>query len=72
MITVVAASDPVIRLAAETTDKGWLLGLTTLFFLLSFVGWAVWAYHPALRSSWEACGRIPLEDEDDRRVGGDA
>lgn len=54
--------NPVIRMAAESTSMGWLLGATTVFFTVSFLYWVWWVYRPSARATWEAYGRMPLDD----------
>lgn len=54
--------NPVIRMAAETTQHGWILGATTIVFVTCFVGWVLWVYRPADRTAWEQAGRMPLDD----------
>ena len=56
--------NPVFRAAAETIPNGWIMGVTTLFFLATFLGWAIWAWLPQNRSRLEAAARLPLDDGD--------
>ena len=65
---LIASLNPVFQAAAERTELGWLLGATTLFFLLAFVAWTVWVMSPTNRDRMEAWGRLPLED--DLELGG--
>ncbi len=51
----------VLRAGAETAQLGSLLGFTTLFFLLTMVGWTLWVWSPSRRASMEAAGRLPLD-----------
>ena len=51
----------VLHAGAESARLGWLLGLTTLFFLVTMVGWIGWAWSPGRRVAMEAAGRLPLE-----------
>ncbi len=62
--------NPIFRTAAENTDLGWLLGLTTIFFMASFAWWIWYAYRPANRDVMAAHGRMPLDD--DALEGGEA
>lgn len=62
--------NPIYRTAAESTELGWLMGLTTLFFLASFLGWIWYAYRPANRARMDAYGHLPLDD--DSLPGGEA
>ena len=57
--------NPVYKAAAETTQSGGLLGLTTLLFLGTFIGWVLWAYWPSNRGQMDAYGRLPLEDDEE-------
>jgi cbb3-type cytochrome oxidase subunit 3 len=54
----------VLHAGAETARMGELLGFTTLFFLLTMVGWTVWAWSPGRRLAMEAAGRQPLDGGD--------
>lgn len=58
--------NPIFRAAAESTDLGWLMALTTVFFVATFLMWVVWTLHPALRERMEVWGRMPLDDGEDR------
>ncbi len=40
--------------------------LWVVWFMVLFVGVAVWAYWPRRRSDMEDHGRIPFRDEDER------
>ncbi len=55
----------VLRAGAETAQLGSLLGITTLFFLLTMLGWIGWAWSPGRRVAMEAAGRLPLEGGDE-------
>lgn len=55
--------NPVFKAASEAAELGWLMGGMTVFFLLFFTGWALWAYAPSNREHLESCGRLPLEEE---------
>lgn len=66
---LVASLNPLFQAAAENSDMGWLLGLMTLFFMVSFAGWLWYAMNPASRERWEAAGRMPF---DDGNSGGEA
>lgn len=43
------------------TDLGWLMGLTTVFFICGMVGWTLWAFAPSRREAMERASRIPFE-----------
>ncbi|MBW1880099.1 MAG: cbb3-type cytochrome c oxidase subunit 3 [Deltaproteobacteria bacterium] len=55
--------NPVFQAAAEANDLGWLMGVTTILFILSFLGWVWWAYSPSRKAHFEEAGRIPFDDE---------
>ena len=54
----------VIHQIAETVDFGWLLGLMTVVFLITFIAWAVWAWLPGNKEAFEAASLLPLDDGD--------
>jgi cbb3-type cytochrome oxidase subunit 3 len=41
---------------------GWLMGITTAVFFLTFLYWAWWAYNSQNRARMEADSRLPLND----------
>lgn len=41
---------------------GWLMGVTTAVFFLTFLYWAWWAYSGRNRARMEADSRLPLND----------
>lgn len=43
------------------SDLGWLMGLTTLLFISSMVGWTVWAFAPSRRQLMDQASRIPFD-----------
>lgn len=55
--------NPLFQTAAQNTELGWLLGLTTLLFLGSFLGWIAWAWSPSNRETLDAASRQPLDDD---------
>jgi cbb3-type cytochrome oxidase subunit 3 len=57
--------NPVLQAAAESVRLGWLLGLTTVVFVVWFVGWTVWAYLPRNKQMMEEAARMPLMDGGD-------
>jgi cbb3-type cytochrome oxidase subunit 3 len=57
--------NPVLELAAESVRFGWLLGVMTVFFLVSFLAWVWWAYTPKHKAMMEAAARLPFSDGDD-------
>lgn len=56
--------NPVLHEGIETARLGWLLGCTTVFFLVSMIGWTWWAFSPARKEKFEAAGLIPLDGGD--------
>ncbi len=48
--------------AAESVTQGWLLGITTIGFMATFIFWIWWAWSSRNRSRWEADSRLPLND----------
>jgi hypothetical protein len=51
----------VLHAGAETARLGSLLGYTTVFFLVTMVGWTLWAWAPGSRLAMEAASRLPLD-----------
>ena len=54
--------NPVLNLAAESVVLGWLLGIMTVFFLCSFLGWVWWAYTPRHRAMMDEAAQMPFTD----------
>jgi cbb3-type cytochrome oxidase subunit 3 len=54
--------NPVLELAAESVELGWLLGVMTVFFFVSFLAWAWWAYTPRHKAMMDEAARLPLMD----------
>ncbi len=54
--------NPLFQEAGRTASGGMLLGVMTIFFLLFFAGWALWAYAPHRKAQMEEAGRMPLDD----------
>lgn len=50
------------RVASQTADGAWVLGLMTAVFLLFFLGWAAWAWAPSNSEKMKRAARMPLED----------
>ncbi len=46
------------------SDHGLLMGLTTLLFFSTLVGWTLWAYAPWNREIIEQASRLPLDGEE--------
>lgn len=53
-----------VRDAVEAAAYGWVPGVMTVGFLVFFIAWTIWAYHPANRTRLEAAGRLPFDDGD--------
>jgi cbb3-type cytochrome oxidase subunit 3 len=51
----------VLHEGVETARMGWLLGVTTLFFLTTMVGWIVWVWSPGQKVAMEAAGKLPFD-----------
>lgn len=47
---------------ASTIAYGWVLGLTTAFFIAAFTGWVINLYRGSAKDGLEAAGRMPLEE----------
>lgn len=43
------------------SDLGWLMGLTTILFISSMVGWTIWAFSPGRRELMDQASRIPFD-----------
>jgi cytochrome c oxidase cbb3-type subunit 4 len=54
--------NPVLNLAAESVTLGWLLGIMTVFFLVSFLGWVWWAYTPRHKAMMDEAAMLPFTD----------
>jgi cbb3-type cytochrome oxidase subunit 3 len=55
--------NPAFRAAAESAQLGWVMGAMTVLFLVLFVGWALWAWHPANRDAMNAAAALPLDED---------
>ena len=55
---------PVYNRAGETVSGMWVMGVMTAAFLGFFVGWAVWAYHPAHKDDMDRASLMPFDDGD--------
>lgn len=51
----------VLREGAEMAQLGWLMGLTTILFFVTMVGWTLWAFAPSQKQRMEEDARIPLD-----------
>jgi cbb3-type cytochrome oxidase subunit 3 len=56
--------NPLFNEAAQTVSGMWIMGVMTLAFLVFFVGWAVWAYHPARKDDMDRASMMPFDDGD--------
>jgi cbb3-type cytochrome oxidase subunit 3 len=55
----------ILQAAAENVRLGWVLGVMTVFFLLWFIGWTVWAFAPRNKALMDEVARMPLSDGGD-------
>jgi cbb3-type cytochrome oxidase subunit 3 len=53
----------VLHLGAMSVSHGWLLGVTTVVFLLCFLGWTWWAYSAGNRERMNQAARLPLMED---------
>lgn len=53
--------NPLFRAASDTATLGWLMGVMTAVFILFFMGWVWWAWHPRNRRRMEEAAAMPLE-----------
>lgn len=58
--------NPVVEAAVQQVELGWLLGIMTVFFLATFLGWVWWAYTPRHREMMEEASRLPFMDGGER------
>ena len=54
--------------AIESVPLAWLSGLTTIGFMITFIGWAWWAYAPQNRKMMDEAAMMPLDEETDPNV----
>jgi cbb3-type cytochrome oxidase subunit 3 len=54
--------NPVLNLAAESVTLGWLMGIMTVFFLCSFLGWVWWAFTPRHKAMMDEAALLPFTD----------
>lgn len=54
--------NPIFQTAAESAELGWVMGGATIVFVLGFVAWTLWAWHPSNRAAMDAAARLPLDD----------
>ena len=52
----------VTEAAAAGAQYGWVLGVMTGVFLVTFTGWVWYAYRPGNKERMEEAGRLPLAD----------
>ena len=57
--------NPIINQARELVQGGTLMGLMTVFFLLFFVGWTLWAYNPNRKHELDEAAQLPFGDGSD-------
>jgi cbb3-type cytochrome oxidase subunit 3 len=56
----------ILREMTRGASLGWLMGVTTVVFFLTFLFWAWWAYTARNRARWEADSRMPFNDGADQ------
>lgn len=54
--------NPLLKEAAGAVSMGWLLGLMTVVFLVTFVAWIWYAWSPANRELMDDAARMPIND----------
>jgi cbb3-type cytochrome oxidase subunit 3 len=54
--------NPVLELAAESVSLGWLMGIMTVFFLVSFLAWVWWAYASERKAMMDEAALMPFLD----------
>jgi cbb3-type cytochrome oxidase subunit 3 len=57
--------NPVFREAAEQLRLGWLMGVMTAVFLVTFLGWTWWAWSKRNQAALEEASRLPFQDGGD-------
>lgn len=55
--------NPLIEAARQAVTDGWIMGAMTVFFLLFFIAYAIWAWWPSNRRHMDEMARAPLDDE---------
>jgi len=55
----------VLHAGAATVQHGWLLGLTTVVFLVCFAGWTWWAFSARNAQRHNEAALLPLTSEDE-------
>ena len=56
--------NPLLSEASNSVEGGWLLGVMTVVFLMTFLYWLWYAYAPSNRERMEAAGRMPFESDE--------
>ncbi len=51
-------------LSSAVVEYAWLMGVTTIVFLVCFIGWTWWAYSSANRKRLDEAARLPLLEDD--------
>jgi cbb3-type cytochrome oxidase subunit 3 len=60
--------NPVLTAASASVQFGWVMGIMTGLFFVVFLGWALWAWHPANRERMRRAAAIPLDDDPEARA----
>ncbi len=55
--------NPLFEAARGAVTDGWLMGLMTVFFFLTFAAYAVWAWLPGNRPHMDRMAKAALDDE---------
>ncbi len=53
----------VLKEGAAMAQMGWLMGVMTIVFTITMVGWILWTWWPSHRAKLEAAARMPLEED---------
>jgi cbb3-type cytochrome oxidase subunit 3 len=59
------STNPLFHRAGEVAQDGWIMGVMTVVFLLTFAAWSLYAYAPWAREAHEQNARIPFSSEED-------
>ena len=54
--------NPLFSEAANTVQGGWMMGVMTALFLVFFIGWVVWAYHPGRKAEMDEASMMPFSE----------
>jgi len=51
---------------------GHIVGIATVIVMLAFIGIWVWAWLPQHKPDFDALAKLPMEDDEDDKLGEDA